>query len=96
MDKTRIYDMLTKVYYTKPIAKGEVRRLTRNDLIQLSNQLARFTVPTKVRINQAFLDMLIKDGAIQYSEGRAETFGSFTGLLVEIDNSIPTFKFDYK
>lgn len=69
--------------------------MTRNDLIQIANQMARFTVPKKVRINQAFLDMLIANGTIKYSEGKADTFGNFQGLLVEIDNSVPTFKFDY-
>jgi hypothetical protein len=68
--------------------------MMRQDLIDLANQMARFTVPQKIRINQAFLDQLIADKAIEVADGTVKEFGLFKGLPVIIDNTIPTFKFE--
>lgn len=97
MDNTQLRRLIEKesIYRNKLETMGVTKKMTRQDLIELSNRLSRFTVPKSVRINKQLLDKLVLDGVIKYEGGTAKTFGDFRGLPVIIDNSIHLFKFEY-
>lgn len=65
--------------------------MTREDLINLSNQMTRFAVPTKILINENFLNAMYSSGAIKKGEGMP----SLEGIRMEIDNTVDNFKFEY-